>query len=181
MTLYQKINRACELGKYPIIKSEGFYKIISPIKNKDGHLRTSSWTKTVEEASLDVGVHEGVLAQGYELLDNAELIGYYYPPFEGYKVGDKVKIRQDLEKSESEQAWNKLDNDFKSTAGFYGQVVAINNQNNIYVVEIDELDYKYKHDQLEPSFEDDTIEIGGSTYVTTPEFLEQVKKLKKIK
>ena len=96
LSLYEKIDRVCRLGKHAIIKCEdGDYMIISPFKNLYGNWRESIICESVESASQYIADDEGY---GKNDWNERERLGYKYigvwtpPTYERFQVGDKVKI-----------------------------------------------------------------------------------------
>ena len=77
-------------GAFVVIKEDNGYLVISPFKDDSGDYRTSGWS-SIEIAKQYVGSFNGYLEKYYQAL-NAEIVEIYYPTFEPFKVGEKVKI-----------------------------------------------------------------------------------------
>jgi len=92
MNNYEKIETYLKHGLHVSVKdTEGFYQVISPVKDRDGYFRTSSWRISLEKSKQYIGEW-----LGYPFLKEAcknwTEITPFHLDFEPYPVGMKVKI-----------------------------------------------------------------------------------------
>jgi hypothetical protein len=163
MKLYEKINKACSHGNYPIVSNGEKYGIISPHKDHTGNWRDSAIWRTLEDAIKSIGLADGDNKSGWNDLElnGYKIIGFYHPEFEPYEVGDKVKVRADLELCLTKREWLANSKKFRDTAGKIGKVQDITHGG--YHIFFDDINdwYNYPHNQLETFFEEEekTIEL----------------------
>jgi hypothetical protein len=165
LTLYEKINKVCSLGKHAIVKTQyGDYFIISPYKNDFGTWRESISYRDIENCKSVIGHDAGCDVEGWNLREKVgfEYIGVYQPePYERFQVGDKVRNFATGKKYTIELV---IDEVFYVCRENYNTTISLS------------------HDELEPVFEEEkeVIEVDGKKYDKAV-LLERIKELPVIK
>ena len=94
LSLYEKIDRVCRLGKHAIVQdASGDYLLVSPFQDKYKNWRYGMLDESVQAASQyiadDIGLSENEWKERERLGD--KYIGVWTPPaYERFEVGDKV-------------------------------------------------------------------------------------------
>jgi hypothetical protein len=82
-TLHQKINEACEMGKFPIVSNNKEYVIVTPFKDEDDYWRCSNFHHNFAYVKTTIGAMDGKWRPkwiNYQKL-GFDIIGYYEPPY----------------------------------------------------------------------------------------------------
>jgi hypothetical protein len=124
----QKVAKLCEDGHWPICKDEdGSFAVFTPILDDDGYIYRGSWDWTIEKAKQSL-THTPVTGR-YGL--PTEIVGFYHPPTPKFKIGDKVRVREDLADTLVEHT--TTDRFFKDKASKIGTIISFKSK-NIYIV-----------------------------------------------
>lgn len=178
--ILKKIYEDCSKGFYPIVKdADGDYAIFTPFKDEDGNYCSSHWKEEIDDCDLSKGIR--TYAPSIAIV--REIVDYYHPPFEPLKVGDKVRVRKDLEHLQCDGDFSSKNEEYKKSAGKIGVVNFCDGYR--YTVHLTNGDkWHYAHHQLEPAIEEEqkpqTIQIGDDVYEFTAELQEALKNLKKV-
>lgn len=170
--IMKQVAELCDNGHYPICKSEyGEYAIFSPFRDDEGYIKRTYWygyANTPEGRFLDT-------YQDNDTYQPTEIIGFYHPPLKKFKVGDKVRVREDLKELYTDAEWNNYTINFKNTIDLIG-VIKKRYDGSDYMVYFESLEdeYLYIAEQLEPAIEKqkpvtekqnpDIIELNGKKY-----------------
>jgi len=157
----------CSRGFFPIVKSDSLYAdslyaVFTPFNLADG-FRRSSWEISIDMAKAWIGTNN------FTIEDKAQpthLVGFYHPPFTPFKVGDKVRVREDLAELMCAGNFARQDSEYQKTSGTVGIIQSV--YSSSYRVEFYDRDYwHYIHNELEP-----VVELDAPCKV---ERLEEVK------
>lgn len=176
------------MGYYPVVSDKENYIIVSPFKDEEGDWRDTGCVEELESAEKLIGSWDGWSQEVWEKKEQEgyKIIGFHRPPRKRFKVGDKVRIREDLKDLQYDDNWSdttpKL---YQNTAGKVGVIKGSGGlAYSVYFAEFDEW-YYYSQAQLEPyikieNTKPQTINIGGKEYEVTEELTEALKNLKEI-
>lgn len=165
LSLYEKIDRVCRLGKHAILESiNGNYTIVSPIKDFDGNWRRSRHESNIGSTSKEIGSEDGSTPRDWDLREQEgyKYIGVWTPPaYERFRVGDKVKV---MATGINLIVHNVNTYTYKLRES-YGSILAV----------------LFYHDELEPVLdeEEETVEVFGKKYKKN-ELVELLKELKEV-
>lgn len=190
-TLYQQINNYCEMGYYPIVSNGDCYLIVSPFKDRNGYWRDTGVYVKLSDAKIYVGEEEGLSSDTLQDIQNKsakqyKVVGFHHPPTKRFKVGDKVRVREDLKDLQLDGDWSQLNDNYQATAGCVGRIQYGDSvRYDVYFDAIGDW-FSYSQDQLEPYIEleeeqPQTINIGGKQYKVTDELTKALKNLKEVK
>ena len=148
MTNFEQIELLLKHGLHVSVKDKDEeYLTISPVKDKNGEYRTSSWYQTLVEAKENIGESDR-FANLEEACKEWSEITPFHLDFETYPVGMKVKVIKSGEVGEIENTKYK----------------------NMHILKGDSITY-YFHTELIPYFEEESLSgkevsvtIGDKTY-----------------
>ena len=159
---YDTIEQNLKVGLQVVVKDlkDNDYCIISNSKNDDGKFRDSGWHSSIEESKQYIGDCYGNSKECWDEKD-LEIVEVFRPEYEPFKVGDKVRLLDSIEKAED---WGRIGKDFPDMTGEIESVhLGISgtdyNINDCYI----------GHEFLAPLNEikedkEETIKIGDHTY-----------------
>lgn len=160
MTLFEKIDQACRLGKYPIVQyTDDNYRIVIPDKDHNGFWRESSLRDCIDACLKFL---HGLDGESKEVWNKRESEGVKYigtwerPQPEPFKVGAKVRISERIRNVDGFNDWKDK---CKAMVGEICEIRAVLSTEygiRYKVWTEDKSDcFYFGHDYLEPVFDDE--------------------------
>jgi len=157
--LYNQIEKNLKTGLQVVVKDleDNTYCTLSKLKDSEKNYRRGYWCNSIEEAKQTVGASSGHSKEYWDKLD-LEIVEVFRPEYEPFKVGDKVRLLDSIEKAED---WEDIKDYFPNMTGeikeVYFEKIGLNyGVNGCFI----------GHEYLAPLQEvkEETNKIGDHTY-----------------
>lgn len=98
MSTAEQILAHLSVGACVVVKrKDNQYCVFSPLKDNFGDFRCSGFEPDIKGAKVDIGKYMGLVKGSIEDLseeDNWQIVETYYLPLQPFKVGDRVRVRE---------------------------------------------------------------------------------------